>query len=385
MIGYVYSLDLQAASDLLPANLGRSSLIHQLSSAYGLLDNSQLKMLKSVPAHREELCKYHDAKFVDVLLKYTKDVEVKEEDSALLAEYGLEYDCPVFSGLAEYVREVAGSSLVAARALIDPDQDINIAINWDGGRHHAKKGQASGFCYVQDIVLAIQVLRTVYSRVLYIDLDLHHGDGVESAFLFSDRVLCLSLHRYQAGFFPNTGSRDQHGKGKGKGYTINIPLLYGLSDSDLQHIVEKAILPCIDAYKPEAIVVQCGVDGHSMDPCREWNLSIDVLAKAVRLINGRALQIDGKVLYLGGGGYDGPLASRCYASMLANILTVDLPNDIPEHSFWHEYTSTDHELASSQIRESMKNDNIAVLQSLMESVSLDIEYIRERSKALGIL
>lgn len=173
--------------------------------------------------------------------------------------FGLDYDCPIFPELPEYVEFLAGASQISARLL--GNDTFDIAIHWDGGRHHAKRSKASGFCYVNDVVLSITELRKYYQRIMYLDLDLHAGDGVESAFLHSKNVLTLSLHRYDPGFFPGTGSLDLIGKGKGKYYALNVPLKKGLTDENFSVLFDHIIQPAFIKFNPDAIVIQCGCDG----------------------------------------------------------------------------------------------------------------------------
>lgn len=379
MIAYCYSQELEGFSDRLPSNLGRSSLTHRLASAYKLLSHENLALLKTKPASHADLLNYHAPSYVETLLSLDENVSCSDEDAAT---YGLEYDCPIFDGLSAYVCHVAGASIEAARALIQPGNSIEIAINWDGGRHHAKRAAASGFCYVQDIVLAIQELRKTCSRVMYIDLDLHHGDGVEAAFVHSDKVFTLSLHRHDPGFFPNSGAFVEQGKGKGKGYNLNIPLKKGLSDKSFEVLIDEIVLPTIDAYidtqVDQAIVVQCGVDSLALDPCKEWNLSIDGYCTAIAKIQMKATERRCKVLYLGGGGYNKTLASRCYSALLATLLEVKL-GDIPEHSLWHEYADTNHELTSQECIKGMVDENIPLLEQTVTRCRERIGFLTKRS------
>jgi acetoin utilization deacetylase AcuC-like enzyme len=113
----------------------------------------------------------------------------------------------------------------------------DISINWAGGLHHAKKREASGFCYINDIVLGILELLRTYPRVLYIDIDCHHGDGVEEAFYTTDRVMTCSFHKFGE-YFPGTGTQEDRGRGKGMGYAINVPLKDGLNDESFRSIYE---------------------------------------------------------------------------------------------------------------------------------------------------
>lgn len=161
-----------------------------------------------------------------------------------------------------------------------------IAINWSGGLHHAKKSEASGFCYINDIVLSILellkyfnyfqlmliILIRYHERVLYIDIDVHHGDGVEEAFYTSDRVLTLSLHKYGE-YFPGTGDINDIGLHKGKGYSVNFPLMNGISDNDYIGVFESMIKFVVDWFRPSAIVLQCGTDSLAGDRLGCFNLS----------------------------------------------------------------------------------------------------------------
>jgi histone deacetylase 1/2 len=113
----------------------------------------------------------------------------------------------------------------------------DIAINWAGGLHHAKKREASGFCYINDIVLGTLELLRTYPRVLYIDIDCHHGDGVEEAFYTTDRVMTCSFHKYGE-YFPGTGTQEDRGRGKGKGYAVNVPLKDGITDESFKSVFE---------------------------------------------------------------------------------------------------------------------------------------------------
>ena len=143
-------------------------------------------------------------------------------------------------------------------------QAADIAINWAGGLHHAKKSEASGFCYVNDIVLAILELLKYHQRVLYIDIDIHHGDGVEEAFYTTDRVMTVSFHKYGE-YFPGTGDLRDIGAGRGKYYSLNFPLRDGIDDSSYENIFVPVMSRVMELYQPSAIVLQCGADSLSGD------------------------------------------------------------------------------------------------------------------------
>ncbi|WJX52112.1 Histone deacetylase 9 [Trifolium repens] len=160
------------------------------------------------------------------------------------------------------------------------NQLCDIAINWAGGLHHAKKCEASGFCYINDLVLGILELLKCHPRVLYIDIDVHHGDvhhgdGVEEAFYFTGRVLTVSFHKYGDMFFPGTGDAKEIGEREGKFYAINVPLKDGIDDSSFTRLFKTIISKVVETYQPGAILLQCGADSLAGDRLGCFNLSID--------------------------------------------------------------------------------------------------------------
>lgn len=314
--------------DNLPANLGRLSLVDGLIRAFGIAEKCH--QITVSPALAKDLCVFHDEAFVAELLKdrLQDNFEISKTD----AHYGLAYDCAPFLELGEYVKTVAGASLSAANYLISKSNDQknqHVAINWYGGRHHALKRSASGYCYINDIVLAIIRLRTRYKRIFYLDVDLHHGDGVEDAFKFLKNVVTCSIHRHDKGFFPGTGQSSVSG-------AYNIPTKRGLGDANFKKIIEKKVLPLISSYNPDIIVLQCGSDGLANDPSGEWNLTIKGLVAVLSELVDRFEKTH--FLILGGGGYNHTETAR-FCAWLTKTLVGDTNEwtDIPEHEQLDEY------------------------------------------------
>lgn len=242
-------------------------------------------------------------------------------------DFGLGYDCPLLPDMFNLIKLIAGSTLTAVEAIIDGKVDI--AINWAGGWHHALKESASGFCYVNDIVIGIlKLLSHGYSKVLYVDFDLHHGDGVELAFGHSSKVFTLSFHKYDIGFFPGTGAGDDIGPNgsKGKGYTMNIPLKDGIKDDSYKYIVNEVLSKVIDKIKPEAIVAQFGADGLVSDPMNSFNLTPKSLLSCLGQLKATKIPL----IVLGGGGYNIPNTARCWTLLTASAIGCEVENDIPD-------------------------------------------------------
>ncbi|EJS41347.1 hos1p [Saccharomyces arboricola H-6] len=221
-------------------------------------------------------------------------------------EYNLEGDCPIFSYLPMHCQVITGATLNLLDHMSPTDRLIGI--NWDGGRHHAFKQKANGFCYVNDVVLLIQRLRKMkINKITYVDFDLHHGDGVEKAFQYSKQIQTISVHLYEPGFFPGTGSLLDSRKGKN---VVNIPLKHGCDDSYLDLVASKIIGPLIKRHVPEVLIIECGGDGLLGDRFNEWQLTIRGLSQTI--VNIMKSYPQAHIFLLGGGGYNNLLMSRFY-------------------------------------------------------------------------
>lgn len=326
---YIWDSELIKQCDRLPAVSGRASLVHKLISAYGLIN--RLKVVRSSSASYNEMRKFHSELYLDHLKSF---VDIDEEDytsTRLDEEYGIGYDCQPVSNMFHLVSTIAGGSLTAARCLILGIAEI--AINWCGGWHHAHRFGAEGFCYVNDIVIAIENLRKKFSKVLYIDLDVHHGNGVQDAYSISSSVFTLSIHKLEPGFYPGTGDLDSIGSSFGKGYSCNVPLHEFYSDDTLEYVFGK-VFNCVYSYfEPDCIVVQCGADALAHDPQGGANLTIKGYSKCVRLV----LDKRKPCLLLGGGGYKHENTSRLWTALTALTVGITLDEHIPDHEEWLSY------------------------------------------------
>jgi histone deacetylase HOS2 len=330
-------------------------------------------------ATKEELLEFHAEDYIDFLQTITPEKTLKMSDQKL-AQFNIGDDCPVFDGIYDYSSIYAGASLDALRKLISGMSDI--AINWSGGLHHAKKFEPSGFCYVNDIVLSIINLLRVHPRVMYIDIDLHHGDGVQEAFYVTDRVMTVSFHKYNGEFFPGTGSVDETGLGKGKNYAVNVPLKDGIDDDSYIRLFKLIMEPLITKFQPTCIVQQCGADSLGYDRLGCFNLNIRAHGECVKYIKSFGIPM----LVLGGGGYTPRNVSRlwCYETSVLNDVTLDhtIPNYLPTHDWFGPDYSLHPQLDgridnknSKKYLESVKQEVLEQLRYLTYAPSVQMQEI----------
>jgi len=293
-----------------------------------------MEIYRAKPATRHEMTQFHTDEYIDFLQKVTPDNMdsfAKEQ-----GKYNVGDDCPVFDGLFEFCGISAGGSMEGAARLNRGKCDI--AVNWAGGLHHAKKSEASGFCYVNDIVLGIIELLRFKKRVLYIDIDVHHGDGVEEAFYTTDRVMTVSFHKYGE-YFPGTGELRDIGVGQGKNYAVNFPLRDGIDDVTYKSIFEPVIQAVMTYYQPEAIVLQCGGDSLSGDRLGCFNLSMRGHANCVEFVKKFGMP----TLVLGGGGYTMRNVARTWAFETGVLVGQEMGPVLPFNEYY-EYYGPDYEL-----------------------------------------
>lgn len=345
-----------------PMKPHRIRMAHDLVLAYDLYD--RMRVLKPIRASAADMTKFHSEEYIQFLQMATPK-NVKSQTNELYAKFGVSDDSPVFDGLFEFCQISAGGSISAARELNEGKADI--AINWAGGLHHAKKGEASGFCYVADCVLGILELLERYDRVMYIDIDIHHGDGVEEAFYTTDRVLTVSFHKY-GDYFPGTGDVSDIGIGHGKHYSVNVPLNDGMDDESYKYIFQPIIKGLMDWYKPQAVLLQCGGDSLTGDRLGCFNLTIKGHAECIRYVKSFGVPL----LVAGGGGYTVRNVARCWAYETAVLLDVDseVSDDLPYNSYL-EYYAPDYKLHLTP--SPMENMNTReqlddILRSVMENL-----------------
>jgi len=224
---------------------------------------------------------------------------------------------PLFAGVFERASTAVGGSIRAAELALDG----RIAINFAGGTHHGRRDRASGFCYFNDPVFAIlRLLDAGILRVLYVDLDAHHGDGVQDAFADDMRVWTLSLH--EAGRWPYTGALEDVGGGR----SVNLPVPTAFHDAELRLLVDDVVLPLADRVAPEAVVITCGGDALAGDPLTSMALSNVALWDAIE----RIAAVAPHAVVLGGGGYNPWTLARYWTGIWARLSQRAVPDRLPE-------------------------------------------------------
>ncbi|EER29608.1 histone deacetylase [Coccidioides posadasii str. Silveira] len=360
-----------------PMKPWRLTLTKQLVLAYGMHHAMDLYLSRS--ATYEEMAEFHSTDYLEFLTQVMPADMESTAQVETLARFNFGDDCPVFDGLYNYCSLYAGATLDAARKLCNNQSEI--AINWSGGLHHAKKSEASGFCYVNDIVLGILQLLRIHPRVMYIDIDVHHGDGVEQAFWSTDRVLTVSFHKYdKENFFPGTGPLDStgpsHPLNPGAHHSLNVPLNDGIEDNDYIALFKAIIGPCIRTYQPGAIVLQCGADSLGCDRLGCFNLNIRAHGACVAYTKTFGLP----TLVVGGGGYTPRNVSRLWAYETAICLEAesDLNPVLPDSLKFRNHFRPDCTLFPplSEMRKVENKNSKAYLDSLVQSTMEQLRYIK---------
>ncbi|KAJ3344333.1 Histone deacetylase 3 [Gonapodya sp. JEL0774] len=317
-------------------------------------------------ASDEEIADFHSVEYIEFLKRVNPDNATEWAKFMERFNLGVD-DCPVFEGMYDFCQLYSGGSLEAARKLITGTADI--AINYSGGLHHAKKFEASGFCYINDIVLSILELMRFFPRVLYIDIDVHHGDGVQEAFFACPRVMTVSFHKYDGAFFPGTGSIEEIGVKAGKYYSINVPLQEYIDDSQYLYIFKHTISLVMDTFRPSAVVLQCGADSLASDRLGCFNLSIDGHGECVKFVKSYRIPM----LVLGGGGYTIRNVARAWTYECSILTHTVVPNELPRTDY-HEHFGPDYSLHPHIVDSSLHDANTR--QSLDAVKQKVAEYLR---------
>lgn len=304
----------------------RLRLTYELLKTYQAFDKPSSKKLKARQASIEELSLFHGTEYIQAVKSISEGKNSEDGNKYNFSDYG---DNPPYLGMFEASRWSAGSSLAAFEALEAGIAEITFNIS--GGLHHAMPNHASGFCIFNDPVIAIKAMLAKGYRVAYVDIDAHHGDGVQHAFYDTDDVLTISIHESGQFIFPGTGFTDEIGEGKGIGYSVNVPLYPNTDDEIYQLAFTSIVPPIINSFKPDILVSQLGIDTHFLDPITHMKITTQGFTEVVRQIKHLAPK---KWLAVGGGGYDISAVARAwtlaYGAMLGEKWGNQIPNEYSE-------------------------------------------------------
>ncbi len=276
-----------------PFRSERAGKVRRTLDSMGLLSGEGISVVPPRPADRRELKLFHSARYLHTLRKAAKG---KWDIEALHMGIGTE-DCPIFKGMYEYAVLAAGGTIVGAEMILSGSVDV--VFNPSGGYHHALPEKSAGFCYINDNAIACALLAESGKKVLYLDIDVHHGDGLAYGFYDRADIMTISLHENPKMLFPGTGFEDEIGEGPGKGYCVNLPLPVGTYDQAYMHAFDSIVLPLIGVFGPDVIVFELGADTLSGDPLAHLQLTNNTYVKVIN----RLLSFDKPILATGGGGY----------------------------------------------------------------------------------
>ncbi|NYE57411.1 acetoin utilization protein AcuC [Carboxydothermus ferrireducens] len=315
-----------------PLNPQRYALAVELMKIAEVLKEEEI--IPPRPATLKELYLVHDPAYVEAVMNLSKNPE-----NVNGSRFGLgSEDNPVFSGMHEAAALVAGGSALGAELIYEGEADhvFNIA----GGLHHALRDAASGFCIYNDLAVAIAKFREKGLKVAYVDLDAHHGDGVQWLFYSDPGVLTISIHETGRYLFPGTGSITELGEGAAYGTKINIPLEPYTEDDSWLWALEEIVPELIRKFEPDILVTQHGCDSHRFDPLTHLANTTLAFQESAKLLHELAHEVcGGRWLAGGGGGYDyWRVVPRAWTIVWAEMTERSLPYDVPA-TFWRKYES----------------------------------------------
>ncbi len=293
---------------------------YQLLQEYGAFEHPGAVLLDPRSATEEELAWLHTPEYVSAVKALGLG-----SSPADAARFGFSAggDNPVYPGMFEAAALSTGGSLLAAEMVASGAVDT--AFNISGGLHHAAAGNASGFCIFNDPALAVEYFLRLGKRVVYVDIDAHHGDGVQEMFYGDNRVLTISVHESGQYLFPGTGMVSELGVGDGRGYSVNLPLYPYTGDDDYVDCFGQVVMPLIRAFAPDVLVTQLGIDSYHTDPLTHLQVTTEGYIEVIRQLSSLGLPW----LAMGGGGYDVTAVARAWTLAYGVMLEAEWPDQLP--------------------------------------------------------
>jgi acetoin utilization protein AcuC len=296
----------------------RASKTLELCTRYGVMDRPWMKALKPEPIEPSLLPLFHEPEYIHFLEEASKgNVHIEGLERGLGTE-----DNPILPGIYEWSLSAVGGTYMGLDQIVTGN--ALVAFNPLGGFHHGMPGHAEGFCYLNDIAIVLKdaIERSSEQRFVYLDIDAHHGNGVQEAFYKDPRVLVISIHETGKTLYPWSGHETEIGEEDGEGFTVNFPLLAGSDDEIFDFALNEAVFPLVKAFVPHIIVAQIGADTMVSDPLTHLKFTNNSYQRASRGMSA----LCPKILALGGGGYDLYRTARCWTlawSILNNLEPMD--------------------------------------------------------------
>jgi acetoin utilization protein AcuC len=294
--------------------------------AYHAFDAPNTRLVPPRLPNDDELATFHSREYIEAVRQLSRGQPSPKHPASYNFGPG---DNPVFEGMFESESLKVGAALVGTELLLK--NEVEVAFSFAGGLHHAGRDFASGFCVFGDGAVAIQHMLAAGWRVAYIDIDAHHGDGVQAAFYSDPRVLTISFHESGDYLFPGTGFIHEWGEGAGRGYSVNIPLLPYTDDDSFLWAFDALVPPLLARFAPDVVVAQLGVDAHWRDPLTHLALTLHGFETLFQRLH----TLSPRWLGLGGGGYDRSVVPRAWTLawgvMSGQTFADALPEPIAAH------------------------------------------------------
>ncbi|MEP6693509.1 MAG: acetoin utilization protein AcuC [Chloroflexota bacterium] len=292
--------------------------VHDTLERLGAFADPDARVLAPRAATRAEIERIHDGDYVEAVMLASR------EPKGDYAQWGLSPhgDTPPFAGMHEVSLLTTGGTLGAMEEVTSGR--LRVAFNGSGGLHHAMRRRASGFCIYNDPAIVCGLLADRGMKVAYVDIDAHHGDGVQAAFYETDQVLTISLHETGRTLFPGTGFADERGRGKGAGYSINVALPPYTDGVAYVRAFDAVVPPLLERYRPDVLVTQQGIDSHFDDPLTHLMVSSQAREHVVR----RFAATPGPWVAMGGGGYSLDAVRRVWSMEFLIMLGASIPAEL---------------------------------------------------------
>jgi acetoin utilization protein AcuC len=343
-----------------PLRPERVTLSQELAQMLGVLRDEDI--LEAEPASPDLVAEVHSPRYVRVVQALSEGKPVPDYHA-----FGFgSGDNPPFRGMFEASLAVAGASVAAAQAVMD---GARVAVNLAGGLHHARYEEAAGFCIFNDPAVAIHVLKQKYRRIVYLDIDVHHGDGVQWLYYRDPQVLTISIHESGRFLFPGTGHPEEIGAGEGRGYSVNIALGRYVDDDIWWWAFRQVVPPLFRWFQPEVVVLQMGADPHYTDPLAHASLTVQGWLRAVQWVAEQNVP----VVATGGGGYSLTAVARMWTLALATLKGVPVPEQIPPQFALYDEMRTLRDPEPPALPERLRE---AARQFTEQSVSELKQYLR---------